>query len=367
MKHKPLYILFALASVLFFSCKKRAYDEAGYINAAYIGASPNFAITTPFSATSPQPLDLSADVATFEADFNEAVTWIVTIKGDSSNAEYTLTGTSKNMVATWNGAFNGVYFFESGDSITATLTILGSKLTQSVRCAVGSVRDYTVSTSPDFVFVPFTNFETGALGSFPRQFTISKAPMSFTEVIRQTEKIAAPEGKYFCRVRGYSPELNGYFVGGVQHRTTSGYFLDNTWSDPSDFYVNLYVRGNENLLPNSKPYAVLNFEFHEDDDAQSTFCDPITGTSPHCPNTEDSWVMKVPINHKGWKLFSAKYSDLQASEDAANGGSGNKVLQPTQIYRVQMGLVSNPPFNTVEVDFDFACFTKHQPYSPAKF
>jgi hypothetical protein len=366
MKNKPFILLLASISMLFFSCKKRAYDEAGYVGAAYISASSNFAITSAFNSSSPQPLDLSADVATFEADFNENVTWTITIKGDSSNASYTFSGTSQNLVATWDGAFNGVYFFESGDSITATLTILGSKLSQSIRCGVGSVRDYTVSASPDFIFVPFTNFETGALGSFPRQFTISSLPRSVSEVLRQTEEVAAPEGKYFCRIRGFSSELNGYFVGGIQHRTTSGYFLDDTWSDPNDFYVNLYVRGNENLLPNSKPYAVLNFEFHEDDDQTNT-CSSEANPTPHCPTTEDSWVMTVPINHKGWKLFSAKYSDLQASSDAANGGSGNKILQPTQIYRVQMGLVSNPPFNTVEVDFDFACFTKHQPYNPAKF
>jgi len=111
----------------------------------------------------------------------------------------------------------------------------------------------------------------------------------------------------------------------------------------------------------------LNFEFHEDDDGVSSSCIAPTGTSPHCPEFEDGWVYKIPINHTGWKLFSAKYSTLNPSEDAANGGSGNRVLQPNQIYRVQMGLVSNPPFNIVEAEFDFACFTLGAPFDPKTF
>ncbi|MFN8416004.1 MAG: hypothetical protein U0U66_06700 [Cytophagaceae bacterium] len=351
------------------SCK-RDYKDTGYVGTAYISASENFAIATPFAVSEQTSVNFPLGInQEFTASFNESVSWEIRIVGKSSGATYTIKGVSSEVNAsnaTWTGRHDGINFFESGEEVEATLVVIGYKPTTTFAFTIdaGGQRNYTTGI-PNLVYVPYSNFESATLFSFPYQFSISPAGV-YTGPTLQDDVINAPEGTRYCRVNGKSTAANGYFVGGVQHRSVDNpYFI--TWDNPSEIFVNLYVRGVDNLLPNSKAFGVLNFEFHEDDDGISSDCIPPTNNSPHCPEFEDGWVYKIPINHTGWKLFSTKYSNLTPSEDAANGGSGNRVLQPNQIYRVQMGLVSNPPFNYVEAEFDFACFTLGAPFDPKTF
>lgn len=374
-----------LPIISLWSCK-RDYNDAGYVGTAYISASENFAITTPFSIqnsgsdiNSTFETDFSIDDISFRAEFNEPVSWEILIQGVKSHATCLLRGVSSSinsLNSKWNGYHDGIYFFESEDSLIVTLSVIGykEKSIKSFKIAPNGQKNYKLA-KPNMSFIYRTDFEqvssilnpnTLNINFFPTQFSISPSGVQTGSVL-QSDNIKAPEGKRYGMVSGRSTAANGFFVGGIQHRvgTIGTYYIN--WTDPSQVYVNLYVNGVDNLLPNSKPAGVLNFEFHEDDRGDQICNGSVDANDMHCPVNEDSWVYKIPITHSGWKLFSSKYSSLQPAEDAANGGSGNRVLQPNRIYRVQMGLISNPPFNFVEAQFDFACFTLGAPFDPKTF
>lgn len=364
---KSLWLV-GLVLLVSWSCK-RDYDDKGFVGTPYISASENFQVTAPFSISETGSVDFPLGInQDFSATFNETVSWEILIEGLTSGATYTIKGTSSTINETWTGRHDGVFFFEGQEMVRSTLKIIGSNQTFSNQFSIanGGQRSYKTG-NPNLVFVDFTDFEIGFLGGFPNQFKLDNSGTVFEAPVLQDEDYQAPEGRYFGRVLGRSVAQNGFFVGGLQHRKPSlnTYYIN--WTDPNQIYVNLFVRGVENPLPNTRPVAVLNFEFHEDDDG-TNICGGVPNTfDMHCPQNEDGWVFKIPISHSGWKLFSTKYSNLTPGEDAANGGSGNRVLQPDRIFRVQMGVVSNPPFNTVQADFDFACFTLGAPFDPKTF
>ncbi|MCU0415824.1 MAG: hypothetical protein MUE33_01450 [Cytophagaceae bacterium] len=377
--------LWLIGLVLFISWScKRDYEDKGFIGTPFISASENFQITSPLSVAFPTTVNFAnAEIQEFNASFNEKVTWELQLTGIKSGATFLMKGTSDALDASnasWNGRHDGIYFFESNDSVVASLKVIGYKdiLTTSFKIAPNGQKNYTTG-NPNLSYILRTNFELIApanapindqnINLFPTQFSISP-PGIITGSVLQNDEIRAPEGFRFGRVAGLSTASNGFFVGGIQHRrpnaNLSSFYIN--WTDPEQVYVNIYVRGVDNMLPNSRPVAVLNFEFHEDDrDDRVCGTIPSTPNDRHCPTDEDSWVFRIPISHTGWKLFSNKYSNLTPGEDAANGGSGNRILQPDRIFRVQMGLISNPPFNYVQAEFDFACFTLGAPFDPKTF
>jgi len=370
MKMNKIWVVVPLILTLL-SCK-REYTDKGVVGPTQIMASKDFKVTAPFSAPI-DPVLFDLDVCEeFAATFNETVSWKIIITGNTSKGTKTLSGTSDKLdanTAKWCGSHDGLYFFEAGETVTAELIVSGSTTTYKTSFTIGSTLNYSAPTS-NFQLVKGCDFETGAILGFSQgQFEIPNA--TFIKVLAQNETIAAPEGVYFCRISGKSIENNGFFVAGIQHRgkdSTATAFFPPDWTDPTKIFLNVYVRGIDNLMTGYRPFATLNFEVDENDNdllANLTNC-PYASGDGFCPPNEDGWVFKIPITHQGWKLFSCRYSDLIPSEDGKNGGFGNRVLQPQNACRVQFGLVSSPPFNFVQADIDFACMTYGAPYDPTK-
>lgn len=391
---KNIGLLIMLTAIVV-SCKKRDYNESGVLKPTNISASGSFncgTLEAQFGGAPTTSIDFSLGLPLeFAATFNETVTWKIVLRGQSSTAIKTITGTSSILNASnakWTGNHDELYFFEDGEKISADLIISGKAgicSTDTITLTKGI--NYRVAT-PTFQLINTdattynSDFEEGtsytSINNFHTQFNIGGS----TFAVAQDENLRAPEGKNFLRIIGTSAEPNGFFVGGLQHRKlpdASTYFLPTTWTDPEKIYLNVYVRGIDNLPSlngqQAKPFATLNFECHEDDrgdNSTTSNCDYYfkkpagTGTDHFCPSSEDSWVFKIPVRHTGWQLFSCKYSDLLPSEDFANGGFGNRKLEPQKVCRVQLGMVSSPPFNLVSIDLDFACFTYGAPFDPTK-
>jgi hypothetical protein len=415
-------VFLTMLTISIVSCK-RDYSTSTVMGPANISADSKFAVTAPFSAFV-SSMDFSQNIITenFTATFNEKVTWQIVITGERSTAVKTITGTSAvidGTNSTWTGNHDGLYYFETGETVQAVLTVSG------IKDPVGTTT-ITISKAPSLAATPtfqlinataggsganafdsdyerptdmLTNFPpkpSGQLGSqginhFPTQFNVGSAYELNPFAVLQTDSIRAPEGQYFCRIMGKSHEANGAFVGGLQHRknaNASTHYFPTSWTDPTKIYLNVYVRGIDHLPTDyirgitCKPYATLNFECHEDDRADLTTAPfsqmstkanclyyaqrPTQGTDCFCPSSEDAWVFTIPIMHTGWKLFSCRYSDLFPSADIANGGFGNKILEPQKVCRVQLGLVSSPPLNVISADVDLACFTYGAPLNPNK-
>lgn len=375
----------SLLIISFASCK-RDYANSPGKPATNISASSSFASTTFASSVTNAnfPFDLNP---VFSATFSETVTWKIELIG-TSGATKTLSGTSSFLDAsnaTWFGNHDGLYFFETGEKVTANLIISGKAGVFATTSVIIDAQKDSKTATPTFMLAMNTGTNTsdfeGTL-TYPYLFNIGATTVNTL----QNQTIRAPEGKKYLHIEGVSAEENGFFVGGLQMRknTTAAFkpadstnFFPKSWTDPNKIYLNIYVRGVDNLPTGNFPYSVLNFECHEDDRRNpSTMANcsyyenkpgpPINNPDYFCPSSEDSWVFKIPIKHTGWQLFSCKYSDLLPSEDFANGGFGNRKLEPQKVARVQLGLVSSPPFNRVSADVDFACFTYGAPYDPKK-
>jgi len=375
---KSLVALMLLISL--FSCK-RNLKEGSVISPTNIAASSSFAITDAFALGSNA---VAPGMAQFyaTATFNETVSWKIVLTGLSSGATKLLQGTSSYLDQSntaWNINHDGTYFFENNETVKVDLIITGKQgIYATTTCTLFGVPD--ISPSSTFQLVnPYSNFESGVFGGGGAQW-YQQINVGGTVVIKQQDsKIAAPEGQYYLHIEGVSKDPNGFFVGGLQQRAAadaSKYFLPTSWTDPEKLYVNIYIRGMDQLPQGYKPYATLNFECHEDDNLNASTTANCTyyankpagtGTDHFCPSSEDAWVYAVLIRHTGWQLFSCKYSDMYPSADISNGGSGNRKLEPQKICRVQLGLLSSPPFNLVEADVDFACFTYGAPLDPTKF
>jgi len=381
---KKIGLLLMLTAAIV-SCKKRDYSESGVLKPTNISASSNFSCgtLTPMFNGSPLtiPMDFSIGIPLeFSATFNETVTWKIVLRGKTSTAIKTISGTSSvlnALNASWTGTHDELYFFEKGEKVSADLIISGREgICTTDTIIIGNAKD-SKNPTPTFMLVnPSSDFETN--GSYPTQFSIFPVGGAYgPQFVLQADSLRAPEGVKFLRLYGKSTEPNGFFVGGVQSRKdakAAGTFFPPEWTDPEKIYLNVYVRGMDNLPGNAKPFSTLNFECHEDDrgdDSNIGNCDyyakrPPANTDHFCPSSEDSWVFKIPVRHTGWQLFSCKYSDLLPSEDFANGGFGNRKLEPQKVCRVQFGMVSSPPFNIVSIDMDYACFTYGAPYDPTK-
>ncbi len=372
--------LFAAVLCISITSCKRDYTDTKVVGPTSIAASDNFtcgALTTSFGPS----VDFTLPIPKFfVATFPETVSWKIELEGVTSKATKTIAGTSSALNvsnAFWTGNHDGLYFFETGETVVANLRINGKEgVCTSTSFVIGTGKDYTLET-PTFMLVNSgSDFETDP--GFPYQFSIFPNGGIYGPVyMQQNDSIRAPEGKQYMRLEGVSTKPNGFFVGGLQSRidgSASTTFLPASWTDPTKIYLNIYVRGVDNLPKGNIPTANLNFECHEDDRGDMSSKEncsyyanlPTQGMDHFCPTSEDTWVFKIPIRHTGWKLFSCKYSDLTQSEDFISGGFGNKKMEPQKICRVQFGLVSSPPFNKVSADIDFACFTYGAPLDPHK-
>jgi len=367
-----------LLIISFASCK-RDYADSPAKAPTNISASSSFT-SSAFASSGIANFPLLI-FPNFTATFSETVTWKIELVGQTSHATKTLSGTSSFLDAsnsTWYGNHDGLYFFETGEMVTANLIISGKAGVFATTTLTITEEVDNKTATPTFMLVnPYSNFES--TGGFSAQFSVFVNGGPDQPVyMPQSDTIAAPEGKQYMHLEGTSKEANGFFVGGLQSRmnpSANAYFFPTTWTDPTKIYLNIYVRGIDQLPTNNFPYAMLNFECHEDDNlnlSTVTNCSyyankpASTGKDNFCPSSEDSWVFKIPIRHTGWQLFSCKYSDLLPSEDFANGGFGNRKLEPQKVCRVQFGMVSSPPFNRVAADIDFACFTYGAPFDPKK-
>ncbi len=383
--HKSFAVLGLLICMA--SCK-RDHKEGSVIGPANIAASSKFAIVSPdtfriITVTDPiTDVYLSTASPNFGAKFNETVSWKIILTGLNSTAVKTLSGTSSVIDASnsvWTGNHDGLYYFEDNETIKADLIIAGREgIYSTTNFLLAQSRTFqrtaTFSLSQTASNTP-TTFE-GIL-NFPTLFNVGGT----TTIKLQDSIIRAPEGTHYVHIEGVSTQANGFFVGGLQCRmdpsadTSVPRFMPKEWTDPNKIYLNIYIRGIDHLPVGTMPYAELNFECHEDDNLNPSTVQnctyyaisPVgTGTDWFCPSSEDAWVSVIPITHVGWKLFSIRYSDLLPSADLNNGGHGNKKQEPQKVCRVQFGLVSSPPFNHVQADIDFACFTYGAPLDPTK-
>jgi hypothetical protein len=362
---------FSIVLVVLFACHR---DKVNFVGPAFIAAPEGFGVTTSLTAT-PSPVDFSTGgKVTFNAAFTSAVSWTLTIKGQTSGAVHVIQGISAGLTnIVWTGRHDGVFFFMKDETTTATLSFYGTSLTSSVNISITDVYNYT--TCPGNVFPRYGDFESTPPANAPKisspywlKFNAAGSHQGLAghnidgqgkdslATDRNGNPVPPVQGKNYYYIKGLGTQQ--VFVDGIQ-TYTSGFgaspnFKTNALpTNPDDVWINLYLYGT------GDPNAQLQLQMDE--------ADFDGATSGYQPAEDDAWRVFVTLNHQGWKLFSIQYSKLAISADPAFGGSGNRIMESNKLRFIEFVLLkATDPNSPVEMYFDYPIITVGGPFVPCK-
>lgn len=318
-------------------------EDADYIGPAVISAPEDFEVTA-FAASS-DSANFDSDAVDFAATFSDPVSWTLTIEGAASGAKKSFNGLSDVVDITWQGGHDGTYFFRQGEAVTATLSFLGTDKAETLNLDLGATADLTIGS----VFPKSGNFEVDAEIDFPSwaRFNVTEQGVDSMARDRNGSLVKPVEGKGYYYIKGIGGDP--VFVDGIQYL--------GPWSDipadPDSVYFNIFLYGSED------PNATLVIELQEEDE------DGIK--AGYQGQDDDAFVTEVNLTHKGWKMFTFRYSDLTPSVNADFGGSGNKTMEPDRMKGIVLVLLKiQDPSSEVEVFFDYPIITFGGPFNPSK-
>lgn len=325
----------------------------------YISASANFKIKS-FSLNQPdnKSIDFTKDSLKFTAEFNEEVSWTITLTGLSHPSDHAIRiikGTSssidpKNVF--WDGASDNIYFFKPNEAIDMKVTFLGSdSVITNTTFKIGKTKKFhkragntvildfekvggdAVVTNPDIVY---SFFDTDTKSEYLDSLAFVG---NETNANKNSKPLPTPiQGNGLIYLRGHDivGEPSSFFVGGFNAAETD-YKLDKNKS-LDDVYFNFYANSNGNKT--TKIVVLMN---------------GIGG---------DQFKIERVITWTGWKLVSAKLSDFIQS---TAGALGTGKITPSSLKKFNIEIHSGDgPGKEVEVAVDFICFTYGGPFNQAK-
>ncbi len=340
---------YSLVVLVLFACKR---DKVDSIGPSYISAPDGFFVAN-FTAT-PNPVNFNTGLksVSFYADFTAPVSWTLTIVGQRSGAVRVLRGISQGLpFVVWNGNHDGVIFFKSNELATATLSFFGTEYTASTVFKITGAPNFTsCGHFPSFGDFESPSFIKHANGWHAFNDRTPNPPIPNVEQGPDSAQIAyngdlvkAVQGKYFYYIRGKGEQQ--VFVSGIQ--------FDGGMSGgplPADA---------DQVYGTGDPNAGVELEYQEADGDEPN--DIYNGA------TDDAFTAKFTLDHKGWKLFSFKYSTLTPSLNALFGGSGNHVHEPDKLKSFDLVLVKKlSPDSPIEVYFDYPIITVGGPFKPCR-
>lgn len=359
------YLVAILSSLLFFACKK--YPDPDLARSEkYVRATENFEIESFESNLTSDSISFPKESVVFKAEFNEEVSWTITITGKASPEDHAIKvfkGTSMiidSSLASWDGASDNIYFFKKDEYLNIKLEILGSdKVREWDSYYVSSPKDFNAK---DNVIV-LLNFEgSGALINEPgsvftffdtenkSEFIDSLAFVGSDALVRSNcdnldgaidcstlelgkGNIPTPvEGNGLIYVRGKDivGQPNSFFIGGFNH-SPSIYGLD---APLDSIYLNFYA----NSWGNKTTKLSIELE-------------GIGG---------DIFKSEKNITWSGWKLVSIKLSDMVLG---TAGTLGTGVMIPKALKKLGIQIHSGDgPGKEAEMLIDYVCFTYGAPF-----
>ncbi len=344
---------FSIVMMVLLACHR---DSVNFIGPAYISAPDGFAVTSFTSSTT--SIDFTAGTVNFNAAFTSKVSWILTIKGQQSGAVHVVTGIANgfsNIV--WTGKNDEVTLFRSGETAIATLSFYGTSLAPSIAITILVAPDYTTYGS----YAKYGDFETPSqvIPTPPNHYSPYFASFNFPTPIPNESQgidsmaidyhgnpVPSVQGRKYYYIKGLGNQ--SVFVSGLQY---IGGITPSLPPDPNNVWVNLYIYGT------GDPNAMVTLDYQETDGTGNPY--------QYEPAKDDAYVATITLSHKGWKLFSFKYSDLPASTDPNFGGSGNKIHEPNLLVSYDLVLLKGSnPNSPVEVYFDYPIITVGGPFKP---
>lgn len=333
-----------IVSVVVLSTSSCSRKDPDYIGPARAYAPSDFVVEE-FTASKPSA-DFTVEDIVFNAKFSHSVSWVFTIEGKISGAKRVFTGLSDHLTdVIWNGGHNDVIFFREGEPVAATLSFFGSKFTSTIDLTVTKKRDFSTYGTVAL----FGDFETPLKVAQPNwaAFNVGEQGVDSVAVDYKGKKIKAIEGKNYYYIKGLGEQ--SVFVDGIQY---IGRLRPKLPADANEVWFNIYLYGTGDA--NTK----IDIELQESDKDG--------GLGGYQGTDDDAFVKSITLDHKGWKLFSFKYSDTTPSANLEFGGSGNHIHESDRL--MSWGLIllkqSNPD-SPVEVYFDYPIITVGAPFNTA--
>lgn len=340
--------LFVLTALLFLnSCT----DSREFFTKEYRIAPDNFSVQGD-TLLVPAFVDFTLGPAGVEAEFSHPVSYTLTITGLESGAEKKISGLSQNLLESWNGDHDGLYFFKAGEYALVELSFLGSNKVVRDTILIAGVKKIgsqglalaSTATLEGFEGNSFSfNSSLWSYGIYPdppQEIDVAQFGVGATtrrDTMDPTKGERPVQGQYALTLVGKDVNKN-YFVGGIKRQLTANERSALSSISPNDLYVNIYLYGRGDA--NSK----LNYSFNEYEGVTAS----------------DVYENQFTLDHIGWKLFSIKYSDLSVID------AGNGIREPAKIKDIAFNLISAPPGNSVRATFDYPILTFGAPFNPNK-
>lgn len=277
----------------------------------------------------------------FTAEFSKPVIWELSITGNKSGAEKTITGFSKELnaeTAIWDGSTTIFPMFKSGEDCSVELNVPAEDTTLVLSESI------TVKKAKVDQGVVITDFETGNDYRDGWDWFFQSGVSFFN--LKSTKRAA--QGSYYYKMFGECSW--DWLIGMINIPSTA--FENNTFglsSDPNNLYFNV-------LLNVREPNARLLIRFKEDENNDGVFD----------IETEDEYSITIEDAEEGWQQISVKYSDLVVVDENGNTitPNGNGIHNPDLLNIIDVLLLADPETGYSRVDMDYMIFTENEPLKP---
>lgn len=346
-------ITVTIGLLLMVSCKYK--DDSNIPRSErYIRATENFKIiSSSTSSDTEKALDFLTDSLKFSMEFNEEVTWTITISGLShptDHAEKIITGTSMTVDPSqifWDGASDNIYFFKENEEVEISFEVLGcdAALTKSIfeGFSVASTKDF-FRNGRGILIMDYELEKNAALVNDPSTVNmyfdtenkpegLDSAKFVGTNFMSKNGLLPTPvEGNGLVYLRGIDivGQPGSFYIGGTNH----GPLAYGVTGSLDSTFANFYVNSNGNRT------TKLIFEI-----------DGIGG---------DKFKSEKNITWTGWRLVSVRLSDMILG---IAGGLGTGVLRPELMKTLSFAIHSGDgPGKEAEVLIDYVSFTYGTPF-----
>ena len=277
----------------------------------------------------------------YTAEFSKPVIWELSITGNKSGAQKTLTGFSKELnaeTAVWDGSTSIFPMFKSGEDCSVELNVPGEDTTLVLSESI------TVKKAKVDEGVVITDFETGNDYRDGWDWFFQSGVSFFN--LKSTKRAA--QGSYYYKMFGECSW--DWLIGMINIPATA--FENNTFGlngDANNLYFNV-------LLNVREPNARLLIRFKEDENNDGVFD----------IETEDEYSITIMDTEEGWQQISVKYSDLVVVDENGNTitPNGNGIHNPDLLNIIDVLLLADPETGYSRVDMDYMIFTENEPLKP---
>ncbi len=346
-------LLKCLSFMIFLSCDREKLD---FIGPSTISPTDGFEVQS-FTASN-DSVDLENNTLLINASFNQAVTWTITITGQTSGATWSRTGLSSDITnLTWYGGHSGIQFFRTGENVTITVSFMASTIQSNLTVYIEQAHEFD-----ELGLLPtYANFEGIDESAMVHPYWVIFPPISGYDVeqglgsavVSYSGEVVRPnQGDQYFYMRGLGSASDPGFVSGTQcYIADAGY--PSLPSDADEVWINVYVWGSGN------PNARLDMELQEDD--------TLSVLPSYKGWDDDNYIATMRLNHYGWKLFSFKYADLETNIYENLGDKGNKKHEPHRLQNLVFILIKDQDQTMVsEAYFDYPIFTVGGPLNTDK-